>query len=167
MLTYAALREIQKKEMESAAIVPVEENFYQQLAHLLERKKEEAQQSNSLLTIREYENIKKITQSIQSKREEKMALMALRGAHSGEGLALEERTLLEKLLDAIEESRRTVKMVWESERVRPKIRILKEVEQYKGVDEQVYGPFKPGEELELPKEETDWLLKAQLAKLVA
>ena len=166
MFNYTTLREIQKKEMESSAFVPVENDFYEQLAKLLEQKHNEAQQSNSLLAIREYENIKKIIQTIQNKREEKIALMALRGNVESTGLSQEETQLLKKLHADIQQSRATVKKVWESEQsTAKKVRIMKEVERYKGLDNNIYGPFKPGEELLLPKEEAEWLLKANLAEL--
>lgn len=168
MLTYSALREMQKKETESAALVGVEPDFYEKVARLLERKKQEAQESNSLLTIREYENIKKVIQGIQGKREEKIALLALRGEHEGRGLSHEETQLLQNLVEAISQARTTVKNVWESEprRLPRQIRILREVEQYTGLDNHLYGPFKTGEQPLLPKEEIDWLLKAKMAELL-
>lgn len=167
MITYSLLREIQKKEMESAALVPVEDNFYEQLAQLLEQKKKEAQKSNSLLTIREYENIKKIVQTLQSKREEKIALVALRGEGEGHGLSHEEKILLKNLCNAIKQARGAVKGVWEKPGIVPKkVRMLKEVEKYKGIDDNVYGPFKSGQELVLPPSEVEWLLKSKMAELV-
>jgi DNA replication initiation complex subunit (GINS family) len=44
--------------------------------------------------------------------------------------------------------------------------VLMEIEPYKGFDGNVYGPFKKGSVVSLPKEEADWLLQNRLAKLV-
>ncbi len=44
--------------------------------------------------------------------------------------------------------------------------VLMEIEPYKGFDGNVYGPFKKGSVVRLPKEEADWLLQNKLAKQV-
>ena len=104
-LSYSALREIQKKEMDSAAIIKLENDFYSQIAELLAKKKEEAMSSQSIMAIREYENIRKTVISIQAKREEKIALMALRGENDGDGLTPEEKSFLQRFYGEISEMR--------------------------------------------------------------
>jgi len=47
-----------------------------------------------------------------------------------------------------------------------RIRMLKHVCAYRGLDGETYGDFKQGETYKLPKEETEWLLKAGLAEVV-
>ena len=42
--------------------------------------------------------------------------------------------------------------------------ITEYVEAYRGLDGKVYGPYKRGEVVELPKEEGEWLVKAGMAK---
>lgn len=166
MLTYSALREIQKKEMESAALVKVDENFYEQVAELLEKKKEEALISKSILTIKEYENIKKIIATIQLKREEKLVLMAIRSKVTEEGLTTREKKTLEGISDIIAKNRTAISETWsidQSTNIR-RIKIIKDVEQYKGLDNVIYGPFRMGEQPLLPKEEIEWLLKSRMAE---
>ena len=85
-LTYSALREIQKKEMESSEIVKVEPDFYEQVSTLLRERKLAAMNDDSMSALKEYENIRKIASGIQAKREEKIFLMALRGDKIHEGL---------------------------------------------------------------------------------
>jgi DNA replication initiation complex subunit (GINS family) len=168
MLTYSTLREIQKKEFDSAAPVPLEKDFYRQLAELIAKKKKEALESGSLLSIREYENIKRIALLIYTKREEKLVLMALRGEKDTNGLSENEAALLNTITEIINNSRSKFKEIFADDtfsEVR-RIRILSDVEQYVGLDKNVYGPFKAGEELTLKKEEAEWLLKAKMAELV-
>lgn len=170
MLDYSGLRGIQKKEMESSAIVSLPEDFYQEASALLSKKKEEAVSSQSLLAIKEYENIKKIMLSISAKREEKIVLMAVRGENGGEGLTSEEKVMLKELSSIIINSRQKVKNVWDRDEApsrKPsgqRIKILKDVEQYRGIDSSLYGPFKEGEEHMLPDKEAEWLLKAGMAE---
>jgi DNA replication initiation complex subunit (GINS family) len=169
MLNYSDLREIQKREMESSAIVSLPEDFYQLISEMLSKKGSEAMSSKSLLTIKEYENIKKIIAAISAKREEKIVLMAVRGEKEGVGLTAEEREMLKELSSIIKRSRETVKAVWASEETPSdarKIKILKDISQYRGLDNSVYGPFRAGDEQMLPSAEAEWLLKAGMAEIL-
>jgi hypothetical protein len=47
-----------------------------------------------------------------------------------------------------------------------KVRFLREILPYTGLDNQTFGPFKVGEIAILPKEEAVWLVKEKLAELV-
>ncbi len=168
MLGYSDLRDIQKKEMESSAIVKLPDDFYASVSDLLGKKNSEATSSKSLLAIKEYENIKKIVMAISSKREEKIVLMAVRGEREGAGLTVEEKEMLKELSAIIKKSRSVVQSVWTSEELIPglglRIRITKDVSQYRGLDNSVYGPFRQGEEKLLPSAEAEWLLKAGMAE---
>ncbi len=170
MLNYSDLRDIQKKEMESSAIVGLPQDFYQSVSQLLSKKNDEAHSSKSLLAIKEYENIRKLVITIQAKREEKIVLMAVRGEKEGAGLTAEEKEMLKELSSIIKKSRETVKSVWGKEGSVPdgssRIRIIKDVAQYRGLDSSIYGPFRQGEERLLPRPEAEWLLKAGLAELL-
>jgi hypothetical protein len=74
------------------------------------------------------------------------------------------------LSSTIRKSRETVKSAWDSEDALPansrRIKILKEVSQYRGLDNALYGPFRQGEEQNLPRAEAEWLLKAGMAEIV-
>jgi DNA replication initiation complex subunit (GINS family) len=168
MLSYSELRDIQRKEMESSAIVSLPEDFYGTVSQLLVKKSDEAMGSKSLLVFKEHENIKKVVISIQAKREEKIVLMAVRGEREGSGLTAEERELLKELSSIIKKSRESVRNAWGSEDASPahsdKIKLLKDVSQYRGLDNALYGPFRSGEEQLLPKAEAEWLLKAGMAE---
>jgi DNA replication initiation complex subunit (GINS family) len=169
-MDYSALRDIQRSEMQSSAIVKLSDDFYQMISQLLQKKHDEALSAKSLIAIREHENIKKIVRSIAAKREEKIVLMAVRGETNGEGLTAEEKELLKGLTSIIMKSRETVKSVWESDPPAPvasqKVKMLKNVEKYRGLDNTIYGPFKDGDETLLPKPEAEWLRKSGMAETV-
>jgi len=95
--------------------VKVQEDFYEQVAQLIAKKKEEAVVSKSILTIKEYENIKKIMMSIQAKREEKIVLMAVRSRIEDEGLTAQEKKMLGEMGIMISKNRATINESWSSE----------------------------------------------------
>ncbi|MBN2478273.1 DNA replication complex GINS family protein [Candidatus Micrarchaeota archaeon] len=171
MLSYSTLREIQKKELESGALVELDEDFYSQVSELLQNKKEEALASSSMLSLREYENIKKIVLSIQGRREEKILLMALRSEKSHLGLTLEEQEMLLSIRNLLSDYRNKVDAIWvspenEKEKKMKKVKMTRDVDEYKGNDDNLFGPFSKDEEYMLPKEEADWLVKAKMAEAV-
>jgi DNA replication initiation complex subunit (GINS family) len=168
MVNYSDLRDIQKREMESSAIVSLPADFYESVSQLLSVRKRDALSSQSMLAIKEYENIRKILLSIQAKREEKIVLMAVRGEGAGAGLTAQEREMLKELAAAVSRSRDAITKVWGSEEAASgrRVRLLQDVSQYKGLDNSVYGPFRKGDECMLPPPEADWLLKSRMAELL-
>ena len=172
VVDYSGLRDIQKREMESSAVVQLPEDFYQKVSDLLSLKKEKAFSSQSILSIKEYENIKKIVRSIAAKREEKIVLMAVRGEGNPEGLTSEEKEMFKGLSSIIFEAREKVTNVWSNEESgsgsssERRIKILKDVAQYRGIDNILYGPFREGEEPSLPEKEVEWLLRSGMAEVL-
>lgn len=169
MLNYANLRDIQRRELESSALVKLQDNFYTEVADFLKTKKQEALKDNSMLSLREFENIKRIVRAIQVKREEKIVLMAIRGESTAMGLTSEESEMLKGLFSIIMKSRSHLAGVYgEVPKVssEKQVRLLQEVEEYKGLDNNTYGPFKKGEERTLPSDEAKWLVQAGMAELV-
>jgi DNA replication initiation complex subunit (GINS family) len=170
MVNYSDLRDIQKREMESSAIVVLPDDFYDSVSALLSAKKRDALSSSAMLSIKEYENIKKILLSIQAKREEKIVLMAVRGENVGAGLTPQEREMLRELTGIVVRSRDAITKVWSNDEAQPgssrRLRLLADVTQYKGLDNAVYGPFHKGEECLLPPPEAEWLLKSRMAELL-
>ncbi len=167
MLSYAVLRDIQKREMESSALVNLEDGFYADIAELLAKTKQDAMGGDSMLPLREYENIKKIVRGIQAKREEKIVLLAIRAESSGAGLTAEEKDMLEELRSTIDKSRGRLLSVWGKEKKpseQKRVKLLQNVEEYKGLDNKLYGPFKEGEEQTLPGGEAEWLMNAGMAE---
>ena len=182
-VTYSQLRDIQKRELDSSTPVEFTEDFYSSMSVLLEQKKSEAFASKSLVSIREYENMRKIIAAIQLKREEKILLLCLRGHKSPKGLTSEEFRFLETLISSVSSSRMAIREVWDKDSVSgnsgvvsvsstttsaplPKVIVLKEIGKYLGADEKQYGPFREGEEHSLPVVEADWLVNSGLAKRV-
>ena len=173
MLNYSQLREMQRSEMGSSELCSVNEDFYTQLKEFLNEKKEEAMNSQNLLVIKEYENLRKIAKAIVNKRNEKLVLLALRGKKELTGMTREESNFLTHLSRAIDENEAELSFIFEENNGNDKknqfkrVRLLKNISPYKGLDEKVYGPFKTDEIVELPAAEVQWLLKEKMAELLA
>lgn len=173
MLNYSKLREMQRSEMASSELCVVEQDFYSSMKEFLGKKRDEAMGSKNLLVIKEYENLLKICKAIANKRMEKVVLLALRGKKEGSGMTIEETRFLSRLSEIIEENGTEMAALFdEAERSGKKdnikrIKFTKDITPYKGLDEKVYGPFKSGEEAELPLDEAQWLLKEHMAELCA
>ncbi len=161
-MDFGELREIEKKELSTSLPTQLPENFYDIVKELLEEKRKEAVVTCSIDAVKEYENIKKTVKIISQKREEKIILLALRGQEA-EGLTREERELWEKVQEAVGKMREKVERFLESE---VRVKIIKPVAQYKGMDNKLYGPFNVGEEKVLPSQEAKLLLEAGLAELI-
>ncbi|MEM3432080.1 MAG: hypothetical protein QXF86_03420 [Candidatus Bilamarchaeaceae archaeon] len=167
-ITYMLLRDIQQKEINSPKLSQVDGDFYKKLSTFIEQKKCEAFSSNSIMKIREYENIQKIVAAIKEKREEKILLMALRGEKINGYITTEEKELFDKVQNALSEFRKIVNenVVKQCEETHLKVKIIKDIEAYKGLDGNTYGPYKQDEIVSLPKEEVEWLIKAKMAEMV-
>ncbi len=167
MLNYAKLRELQRKEASSAEISTLEPNFYEEIKKVIEEKKIKAMKGESLLAIKEYENIKKILLDIEEKRIEKIVFMAMRGKQSSEGLSRGENTFLAEISEVIWKNKKKMNSFWTEKKENIKrIKILKDITAYKGSDGEIYGPYVGDQLVELPEEEATILLKDNLAENV-
>ena len=169
-IDYGVLRDIQRQELSSPRLTKLDEDFYSRVKDFLSAKKDDAFSSNSILKIREYENLQKIVVSIKEKREEKIFLMALRGDKVNGSLTPEEKELFNELVGVLKKFRvdidGSVEEAEEIKREQLKVKLIKDIEAYKGLDGNVYGPFKKEELVSLPKAEVDWLVKAKIAEMV-
>lgn len=169
MLNYSKLRDIQKKETDSAQIVKLDPAFWREAADFIADKKKEAMEGQSILAIKEYENIRRIIAAIQMRREEKIVLMAVRGEKDMPGLTKEEGALLRDLSVRVHKCRDDISDIWNGKKMdetTKKVRILKDIEPYTGLDDNTYGPFSSGDEPFLPQAEADWLVKSNMAERV-
>lgn len=168
MLTYSQLREIQKKELESFELVKLDKDFYSKLREFLDLKKISVLKNPSFMEMRELENIKKVAKSIIAKRKEKLLVLAALFEQKPEGLAEEEQVFLVQIRKITRDSFSIMDSIFEEQNEahehKMKIKIVQPIEAYKGFDNNIYGPYKEGEEIILPNEEVQWLLKSKLAE---
>jgi len=168
-LTYDDLRRLQRKEMSSASLVHLPEEFYSNAVKLTDRLQRELKNDFSLSSAREYENTLKIIRDIYSKREGKILRRAMRVARTGEeieGLTSEEKTLLSSVVKLLDKNREIIENRFSEEKVQPeshddklKLKFITDFPAFVGMDGNTYGPFKTGTEGLFANEEAQRLLR--------
>lgn len=174
-VSFDALRKIQLQERNYAALVPLEEDFFDAYRNHVEQQRKSLHESFSLDAASAYEGTRKLLSEVVSRRQQKIFLKALRDFHagtvSGSGLAKEEKDLynsLIKLLGGYEsklfESFAAEKTVVE----KPadcfmKVQLLSEVPQFVGVSGLI-GPFGANQVASLPKEDAKLLVSQGVAQ---
>lgn len=190
-VSYSTLRSLQAKEKASTALSELSEDFFDQVSVFISRQKELAK--GDVAKARELENALKILRDITSKRSHKVLLRALRAARVGDdgaGLAREEQSLFESVVSALRKNEsfyeaisslesggslsRAEAVVLRSEpsaapdvSQKPRLRVLQDVPAFVCSDQSVRGPFKAGEEIEIPPQEAELLVKRSFAAWVS
>ncbi|MBM3228877.1 DNA replication complex GINS family protein [Candidatus Parvarchaeota archaeon] len=180
-LTYSELRRLQQEEKATAAIVALEHDFYDKVGLMLLQKKEMLAKSHSIMEIREYENTRKIVKDIYSMRQQKILFKALRSnSHQdAAGMTVEEHELFDRIVGILDEGKKRFEAEVDEETTIvseegaagghsgfKKIRFLKEVPAFRGLDNNIYGPYKPGDETAVPESESSGLVKGKYAQVL-
>lgn len=172
-VSFDALRKIQLQERNYAALVPLEEDFFDAYRSHVEAQRKSLHESFSLDAASAYEGTRKLLSEVVSRRQQKIFLKALRDFHSGtvsgSGLAKEEKELynsLVKLLGsygsklfgsfAAENAAETASDV-------VKVQLLAEVPQFVGISGLI-GPFGANQIASLPKEDAKLLVSQGVAQ---
>jgi len=170
MVSFQDLRNLQKKERESAFLVPLPEDFYDQVSLYLKELKEKGIKNHNLLLLQEYENAKRVVRSIMERREEKIVLFAIRGVEIN-GITEDEKRFLEAIKKALAERAKVREELiadenngGERQLKTKKVRFTVSVPAYRGADGKIYGPYEKGEVLDLPVSEAEILLKNKMVE---
>lgn len=184
-MSYKRLRELQRQEKEGAALVALPREFYSSLCEFLNQKRG-AMDGAGDLERREYDNMIRIIREINSLRKQKIVFRAVRtgSRHETEGMTAEEHALYDRFCGLLSEDAQWFEKVCEGKvagaaahgestgigegnggngAMIKKVRLLKDVQAYRGLDNATYGPFKPGDEASLPAVEADFLVKSRFA----
>ncbi len=173
MLNYAYLRDIYKEESSNSQLTKIDPNFYSEVKRIIIEKKG----SNDYNEISEGEKMLKLLKRILIKRREKLLLLSLLDKINEDYLTEEEKKFMHNLKKAYLDAFNEIELLINGKNVEIKkeknegilkvsIKIIKQVEAYKGLDDNIYGPFSEGDIVELPKKEAEWLLQAKFAEKV-
>jgi DNA replication initiation complex subunit (GINS family) len=189
-LDYKKLRDLIREEKASPGLVKLPNEFMASLEAFLSSKFSEMEETRSILQMKEFENAVGIVREMLSIRQQKILFKAIRsgGSHEQtEDMTESEHALYDRFAAVIAEEReRLDEMLGKFERRRSpqqagaaqpqpeqkppvalkRVRFVKEVPAYVGQNNETFGPFKAGEEGQLPPGEADWLLKGKLAETV-
>ncbi len=175
-LTYSDLRKLQSEEKDSMVLADLHDKFYDKLEELVTTKKQELETDHSINNIREFENTVKLLRNIFQMRQQKILLRAIQSTgEDKEGMTTEEISLFEDIKSLMESNKLRFEKVFDNKKVKiknktetkvlKKVKIVKNVPAYTGVDGTLYGPFEPEQEKVLPEAEVNFLIKAEMAKL--
>lgn len=188
-LTYKRLRDLAREEKAQPGLVRLPAEFYGSAETFLSSKFAEMESSRSVLQMREFENSVAVVKEITTVRQQKILFKAIRsGGVHGETTEMtkEEHSLYDRFCSVLEDEKnrldsmltkyekRKLQKPEESDAPRAitadsgikKVRFVKDVPAYKGVNNETFGPFTPGQEIQLPTNEAEWLLKGKLVESV-
>ena len=175
MLSYAELQSIYRKEKEAPNLQEIPKDFYVQVRKLMGKVEEE----------RHKRGVMKLLRSIYLRRQQKILLHVLRTleeADPPENITPEEgeiyecvreilqkkyKTLLNELkkseAEAIKEKKLVQELKKEGRKVK-KVRVLKPIPAFVGVDMKEYGPFAVDDEVELPQANVEILVEKKVVE---
>ncbi|QLJ53102.1 MAG: hypothetical protein Sv326_0927 [Candidatus Fermentimicrarchaeum limneticum] len=170
-LSYEELRRIQGRERASPVLQSLPADFYKHVKKLIEKKNDSLKKDFGLAEAKEYESILKVVEDIHDKRKQKIVMKAMRSANVGEGVTLaeEETKLFDMIRSVIAEESECFRNITgcaegvEEESIK-RIKILKPLPKFVGTDMKVYGPFKEGDDIELPDKEAQLLVRKGIAE---
>ncbi len=182
-LDYERLRAIYRLEKEASRLTRLEPDFYDLLARYIEGEKEKLREATEKLDIeamKRFMNIKKLVQEFILLREKKIIRFALfsvlEGADEIENLVGWEKDMYREIRELIERYAKKVEAVFEGGGKREereekilnvvRVRILEDIPTFVGTDFKEYGPYRSGEEVDLPRDVADVLVRRGLAEVV-
>jgi len=184
-LTYKNLRDFAREEKAQPGLGKLPEDFYPSMQSFLSSKFSEMESNRSVLQIREFENAAATIRELVLIRQQKLLFRAIRSG--GEQTKIEEMTREEydvydrfraivseengKLNSMLSrfESRKAAspqEAPQEGKQSVKRVRFTHEVQEYVGMNRERFGPFRAGQESELPEQEADVLLRQKMAETI-
>jgi len=186
-LTYKNLRDYAREEKAQPGLGKLPEDFYPSVQSFLSSKFSEMESSRSVLQMREFENAAATIREIVLIRQQKLLFRAIRSG--GEetkmaemtreeydvydrfrGIVSEENEKLNSMLSRFEAKKSAPSEKGEAAASKKasvkRVRFTHEVQEYVGMNRERFGPFKAGEESDLPEQEADVLLRQKMAETI-
>lgn len=174
-ITFEYIRKVQREEQYETKLSKIPEDFYEKVRNYIEQKKKLIQKKRDKEGEMEIENIQKLLEEVYNRRETKILNQALISARTGippQNLIKNEEKLFNQILDILKFSREKTlktspkKIKEKEESGLKRVRFIKEIPEFVGVDLQKYGPYNEGEEAEIPKENAELMVNTGNAEWV-
>ncbi len=167
VLDFERVKDVHLSEKNSTDLTPLPPDFYPLLQTLLEDLKRRTSASLDPQTLYTYQNLLHLSKEIVFIRSQKVVKMAIADAYRGAETPLEnavdwERELYYTVKRYV--SRAIAKLTGEDYLVR--VRFLTDTPIIVGPDLKEYGPFRAGEEVPLPREVADLLVRDGKAEVI-
>jgi len=186
-LTYKNLRDFAREEKAQPGLGKLPGDFYPSVQSFLSSKFSEMESNRSVLQMREFENAAATIRELVLIRQQKLLFRAIRSGGQDakveemtreeyevydrfRGIVQEENEKLNSLLSRFESKKKAVaepeaSIAPEKSRVQ-RVRFTKEVQEYIGMNRERFGPFKAGQESDLPSQEAELLLRQKIAETI-
>ncbi len=175
VLDFQKVKDVHLAEKNSNGLTRVEADFYHQLKELIERERkalsEKMEKSGIGLDPTElyaYRNLLTLAKEIVAIRAQKITKMAIADAFAGSEPVLENAVEWEENLywDVRKKVERILQKIVGSTFNLVHVRILTDIPLFVGPDLKEYGPYRAGEEVPLPREVADLLVKKGQAEVI-
>jgi DNA replication factor GINS len=175
VLDFQKVKDVHLAEKNSNSLTRVEPDFYKQLRDLIEKEKqsltEKMERSGISLDPTElyaYKNLVTLAKEIVAIRAQKIARMAIADAFAGSEPLLENAVDWEVNLywDIRKKVERAFQKTVGSSFNLVHVRILTDIPLFVGPDLKEYGPYRAGEEVPLPREVADLLVRKGQAEVI-
>lgn len=174
-ITYEYIRKIQREEQFEAKLCKVPDDFYENAKKYLEQKRKLSQKKEDRSGEIEIQNTKRILEDIFNRRETKILNQAVFATRTGipvQNLTKLEEKFFRQLVELLKFQREKTLNIFnkktkekEEEKLQ-KIKFTQDIPEFMGSDLKKYGPFKSGEEVEIPIENAELMVKSEIAKMV-
>ncbi|HDD71422.1 MAG TPA: DNA replication complex GINS family protein [Candidatus Aenigmarchaeota archaeon] len=169
-ITFELVRKIQREERDSPSLVKLPENFFEKVKNYLDQKRKLLEKKEDRKVALEVKNVERLVENIFDRRERKIlnqALITVRTQIPPQNLTEEEKEFFEKVVEILKERRKKFfEKIFGRGEGKKKVRFKADVPEFVGIDGEVYGPFKEGEEAEIPPENARVLTQKGLAEEV-
>ncbi|MEM5792948.1 MAG: hypothetical protein QXY45_01125 [Candidatus Aenigmatarchaeota archaeon] len=172
-ITYEYIRKIQRDEQQEARLVKLPPDFYEKVRMYIDQKEKISKKKKDQISQKEVENTKRVLEDIYNRRETKILQQAIFASRTGipiQNLTKEEEKLFRQLVDLLKFQReKTLNILTknkEEEIKLKKVKFTQEVPEFVGIDMKKYGPFKEGDEDEIPEENADLMIRSGIARMV-
>jgi len=159
MLTYETIRKILDEEKASPNLAKIPADFFKQAKEYLDKKSQVAKDW-------EFESTERRLKDITDLREKKIITLAMYSARANtdvQNLAEEEKELFSTVLNAIKLFRENIEKQMSTKKEEPVV-ILNDIGEFVGINMNVYGPFKMGDVVTLPKPNAELIVKKGYGK---
>ena len=171
-IDYTLLRNIQNNEKSGMGLTELDNEFYTQARAYIQILGDNNQKNPSLINIREYENANRIFQEFVNIRMKKIVLNALQLASIPKNTLPEEEIFYSKIKENVIDFEKNYIDCAENQKISKKtktegfkkVKILKDIPQYKGLDGNTYGPYKKETSVSLVDSEAEFLISKEMAE---
>ena len=179
VLDFQRIKDVHMAEKNDTSLTRIENDFYQQVREFIDAEREKLRKKMEVsgigldpMDLYAYKNLLVLVKEIITIRAQKIAKMAIADAFTGSEPILEnavdwEQDLYWDIRRKVEAAmRRTLGEGEERSFNLVHVRILTDIPLFVGPDLREYGPFRAGEEVPLPKEVAEILVKKGQAEVI-